>query len=457
MQMCNRYGEMVQGLREALNLLQGIMSKSNYTNNSALSRNNQGGCKHIENYTKARVTSFGISSASTPVSFKKDKTLMPVPVTASNQTSRYVHKTVVEATAKEKEFPPTRQSSRLLSRRYSKVSIIVGGIRTHDASEIEESASSTAEKLFGTDRKIFEGKLAELKEYKHKNGHCSVPSICHENPPLGVWCSLMRAGYKAIEIGSGQTHGLDLSRIGQLETAGFKWLPERDGKNNPTRFKPFDERIQELLAFKMKYGHCQVAQTFTDYAPLYRYCCRLRLAYKSYHSGQGPLSGLNAARINQLQDMGFNWTSRKGNDLRMEELIHFKKLNKHTRVPQDYHDNKALGMWCHNLRLGFNAMEQGKCRQTHGLNRGNLKSQLDRIGFEWSMNEIDDVRPEVVDNDNAGHNVLKEEVSFPAERATKESLGNKFDKKLSFNHDCNDIGRSEKEWVDLKTATPIQE
>jgi len=372
-------------------------------------------------------------------------------VTASAKTSRYAHETVLRATATDKAVRPVRQISPMSSRRYSKLTIIVGGIRTQNASEVEESEISSAVKdeenlfSFGTDFGTFEERLAELEEYIYKNGHCSVKSICHENPPLGAWCTFMRSGYQEIKTRKSPLHGLDPVRIKQLERVGFQW------KYQPPR-TVFGGRVEELLAFKMKYGHCQVTEAFVSYRSLYKYVCRIRTGYKAFYSGRGRTHGLNAERIKRLDEICFNWTSLNINDLRFEELIHFKKLKGHTRVPQDFPENPALGNWCRRMRLGFVAMEEEGSRH-YGLDKRKLFSRLDKIGFEWSINETDDSRPEVLDNGRPRYDYAGEEIITPEKIVTVDIRANKFDQELCSNHDCSDAGRSMEEVKLLKNSS----
>ena len=71
----------------------------------------------------------------------------------------------------------------------------------------------------------FDERVAELMEYKEKNGHCNVQQrTTGEYKSLGVWCNNLRAAYKKIQKGETPVRKLTQENIGKLEDAGFKWI-----------------------------------------------------------------------------------------------------------------------------------------------------------------------------------------------------------------------------------------
>jgi hypothetical protein len=65
--------------------------------------------------------------------------------------------------------------------------------------------------------------LDELKEYKAKNGHCSVP---RKSGQLGEWCRTQRRYYK--QYRKGQSVPLTRERMKALDSLGFIWLPAEE-------------------------------------------------------------------------------------------------------------------------------------------------------------------------------------------------------------------------------------
>ena len=86
------------------------------------------------------------------------------------------------------------------------------------------------------------------------------------------------------------------AQIRRLNDAGFKWS-----------LKPgFDERFNDLMAFKAKYGHCDVSQTGEDVS-LGHWCNKLRGSYKKMQNNQKTDRKLSDEQIQRLNDVGFKW------------------------------------------------------------------------------------------------------------------------------------------------------
>ena len=75
--------------------------------------------------------------------------------------------------------------------------------------------------------------------------------------------------------------------------------------------KTFDERFNDLMSFKAKYGHCDVSYTGED-ASLGKWCNTVRGSYKKMQNNQKPITKLSDEQIQRLSDAGFKWSLRKG-------------------------------------------------------------------------------------------------------------------------------------------------
>jgi len=64
-------------------------------------------------------------------------------------------------------------------------------------------------------------RLNELREFKAKNGHCTVPTSFHENPKLGTWIHHQRRQYKKYK--EGKPCHITAERIRALDSLGFVW------------------------------------------------------------------------------------------------------------------------------------------------------------------------------------------------------------------------------------------
>lgn len=101
----------------------------------------------------------------------------------------------------------------------------------------------------------WEQKYEELCEYHERFGHSNVPADYTENQPLAIWVKRQReAHYKRFhhDMKSGMTN----ERIAALGKLGFdfsEYKPIPRGKQIS-----WDDRIQQLQAYKDKHGHCNV-------------------------------------------------------------------------------------------------------------------------------------------------------------------------------------------------------
>lgn len=136
----------------------------------------------------------------------------------------------------------------------------------------------------------------ELCEYKEKNGNANVPAIYGENSALGIWVKNQRMDYKRFR--QGQKHHITTDRIQMLNDIDFVW-------NLDT---PWEQRLEELLAYKKEHGDCHVPQTFKGNRSLAIWVKNMRAEYRKYEVGNVSL--LTDERIEELESMGFKWSLR---------------------------------------------------------------------------------------------------------------------------------------------------
>lgn len=154
------------------------------------------------------------------------------------------------------------------------------------------------------DRKIGDKwlqKYNELVEYKKTHGHCNVPQR-HENVrKLGIWVTHQRNFYRRLK------HGLPTQiaeeRIKALEKIGFEWYPDRKLKVN------WQEKYEQLIEYKKKYGHCDVPRNNKDNKQLGTWVNGQRYFYRRKQAG--VKSYITDERIELLEKIGFRWTMKK--------------------------------------------------------------------------------------------------------------------------------------------------
>jgi hypothetical protein len=144
----------------------------------------------------------------------------------------------------------------------------------------------------------------------------------------------------------------------------------------------FDQRVQELKAYRDTNGHCGVPARYEPNKGLGHWVNSVRTQYK--WRGQGKKNSLTDARISELDKLGFVWNGNEGysRDVwmqRVEELIEYRNTNGHCQVPARHKPNKALGWWVNKVRSQYTGREQGK---KNSLTDAHI-SELDSLGFVW--------------------------------------------------------------------------
>ena len=239
----------------------------------------------------------------------------------------------------------------------------------------------------------------QLIEFKEKNGHTRVPRHWEENPSLGEWVHMQRKLHKQ---GAKSIQG---ERTDKLNAIGFQWST---GTVKPT----FDERLEECRNFRRKHGHLKVPPPVSsnrETAETYRsqeeksfrsWAQRQRDEYRKFHTGLKV--SLDKARINKLDELGFDWESEKATrgvagegkrgkprneDVYNERLEQLKQMKEqfgdcndiNTFKKAGYPENSALHTWVKAQRRGFKNLKKGKWS---GLTPERI-AKLEALGFDF--------------------------------------------------------------------------
>ena len=70
-----------------------------------------------------------------------------------------------------------------------------------------------------------------------------------------MWCKHVRVSYKKKQHNQKPKMKLSVEHIQRLNDAGIKWCLQ---KRELTSYKKFDDRFNDIMAFKIKYGHWDV-------------------------------------------------------------------------------------------------------------------------------------------------------------------------------------------------------
>ena len=144
----------------------------------------------------------------------------------------------------------------------------------------------------------------------------------------------------------------------------------------------WNDRFQELLAYKLSHGHCCVAHSYPDNQKLAQWVKRQRYQYKLKKSGRH--STLTDERLMELEGIGFVWDSHVAAwDERFESLRAFQLMYGHCNVPSHYED-KSLAVWVKCQRRQMKLRLRG---QKSTLNESRI-DRLDRLPFEWNPRNL---------------------------------------------------------------------
>src|SRR5207237_6426274 len=93
----------------------------------------------------------------------------------------------------------------------------------------------------------WEIRIAELKAFKARHGHCDVPSTWKENPGLAGWVAQRRTFYRQGRMGQDQ--------INFLEEMGFTW----SGFTSK-----WERRVAQLIAYRETTGNCDIPLRYQE-------------------------------------------------------------------------------------------------------------------------------------------------------------------------------------------------
>ena len=175
--------------------------------------------------------------------------------------------------------------------------------------------------------KSFEQRIEDLRLYKEKHGHVHVEA--REDKSLYKFCKNMRYARK---YPGKQLYKLDDDRIAKLDTLGIDWsvnerrageksceqrtaepannarkmesgVEEEDVPKQKRTRKSFEQRIEDLWAYKEKHGHVNV--NGSEDMSLHDFCGKMRHARNN--PGKTDML-INEERIAILDALGFDWT-----------------------------------------------------------------------------------------------------------------------------------------------------
>jgi Helicase associated domain len=210
--------------------------------------------------------------------------------------------------------------------------------------------------------------IAALLEYNATHGTVNIPITSKKHPKLALWVKNLWQ----------QKGAITAEQIQQFDSIGFLW---GEASKKEKEDKQWEEMYQKLMAYKEENGHCLVPCPFDEDPKLGLWVLTQRRANTEKR--------LREDRQELLKTIGFVWRLQdfvskhypKYEELweeRYQELIEFKKVHGHTKVPRNNTQKKGLRVWVYNQRT----------KNSQGILRMDRKEKLDNIGFIWDFETI---------------------------------------------------------------------
>jgi len=255
----------------------------------------------------------------------------------------------------------------------------------------------------GIDR--FEYWFKVLKEYKEAHGNMTIKEDTEENKALGSWCNNVRTAVHDVNQNPNDTFAqyrfnnqqLDKARIERLNELGFEWTV-----TPPT----FEERIEQLLAYKEQHGSYDLKESEDEYPGLRSWLDSTKANARNYDYNQTSSQydkrrvppTFTAEHFRRLKELGL-WVT-KDFDHYYQKLVEWKQQHGHMDVSVCKYDAPpTLAVFCRHTREICKAMKvleekpDDEAAQTELANaKGKLKfeitperiAQLDSLEFVWS-------------------------------------------------------------------------
>jgi hypothetical protein len=259
-------------------------------------------------------------------------------------------------------------------------------------------------------RQKFDDMMERLQDFYRLHGH-SLVTPEDGDPALYKWTVSLRANYRHQVIGTtsrsirmtvldhpattnddtNNNNNTTWTVRPRLSTEKMRKLQQLDFPWN-VQSAVWQRRYEQLEQYREKHGHCRVPANNLEYPGLGVWVRNQRREYRKLQlkkSGQLRLSSstLTPDRLDALQDIGFEWHKSRPQawEKRYLELEAFRETFGHANVPEDYHENFALGQWCMNQRSAYKLYTYGDASTT-ALTAERIR-KLETLDFRWNYRQ----------------------------------------------------------------------
>ncbi|VEU41046.1 unnamed protein product [Pseudo-nitzschia multistriata] len=207
----------------------------------------------------------------------------------------------------------------------------------------------------------WEQRFQELLAYRTQNGHFHVTN--KQNATLSSWCKTQRQRYKNTMAIYQGLYGVELT------------CPQKKAKELYDKAKEKAKEAKAAAAAEEGEGAKSKAAVMST----------------PNLSDIGEAKNMmDPERICKLNAVGFEWELQKDTyveswENRYNQLLKFKVLNGHCRVPKSSGDNPQLGQWVKQMRKYHGWKEDGKSYPSTFTDE--RISRLNELGFEWRLKD----------------------------------------------------------------------
>lgn len=151
-------------------------------------------------------------------------------------------------------------------------------------------------------------RFEQLKTFKALHGHCIVPRNYDEEnmEGLGKWIAQQRHAYRLLQDGKPTT--MTPERVQQFNDLGMVWSILKQSTKPRAERKSWQERFEELIAYKEEKGTTNVPQTYPG--GLGNFVHQQRTEYHKFKGGKKSM--MNAEKVKKLKGIGFMFSVKKG-------------------------------------------------------------------------------------------------------------------------------------------------
>ena len=198
-------------------------------------------------------------------------------------------------------------------------------------------------------RRDWDTMVAALTAFKNQHGHCCVPWQPAKYRVIATWLNEVR---RRKRMGL-----LDRKLIRQLDRLGVMWAPNNER---------WDDMFAELIAYRAKYGDCNVPFGWPENPRLGSWVQRQRTFRK--------LSTITQDHFERLDKIGFVWRGQEEAwESKYAALVEYQREHGHCRVPTPSKEYSSLSRWISVMR---GHKKRGKLSEER-------IQRLDELGFVW--------------------------------------------------------------------------